>query len=398
MVVARDQLINTRLFLDADVYVENRYGQFVFITVFVKERWYIWPFPFVRYIDPNFNTWWVTYDHSLKRLNYGLKGQHTNLTGRNDKLTLWLITGYSKQVALKYERPFFDKKLKNGFSFLVNYSNQRELNYGTDSSKQEFFRPDSLFYLRKSIRAEANYIYRPGLHIRHIFMAGYGYENIADTVKALNKNYFLQGKTKESFPYFGYTFEYNNADYNAYPTNGILSSASILHKGFSKTMNLTQLQLVSSYTKPILPKTQIQLKEGAMINLPFKQPFYNKMMFGYGNGGIFMRGYEYYVMDGDYGAVLRATLQREIFNTTKSIKTSSTKRMDIPFSVYAKVYGDAGYVGNNAAGSSILNNRLLHSWGLGLDIVTTYDLILKIDYSFNQLGENGLFFHIRTDF
>lgn len=398
MVMAREQLINTRLFLDADVYVENRYGQFVFITVYVKERWYIWPIPFVKYIDPNFNTWWVTYNHSLKRLNYGLKAQHMNLTGRNDKLTLWLITGYSKQVAVKYERPFFDKKLKNGFSFLVNYSNQRELNFGTDSSKQEFFRPDSLFYLRKSLRAEAGYIYRPGLHVRHIFTAGYGYESISDTVKALNKNYFLDGKTKESFPYFSYTFEYNNADYNAYPTEGILSSATFLHRGFSKTMNLTQLQLVSTYTKPIFPKTQIQLKEGAMLNLPFKQPFYNKMMFGYGNGGIFMRGYEYYVMDGDYGAVLRATLQREIFNTSRTIKTSATKQLDIPFRFFAKIYGDAGYVGNGDAGNSILNNRLLYSWGLGLDIVTTYDLILKIDYSFNQLGDKGLFFHIRTDF
>ena len=35
----------------------------------------------------------------------------------------------------------------------------------------------------------------------------------------------------------------------------------------------------------------------------------------------------------------------------------------------------------------------------GADIVIVpYDLIFKFEYSFNQLGEQGLFFHVRTDF
>lgn len=396
IVTAKQQLINTSLFLSADVYVENRYGQFVFITVFVKERWYILPLPYVKYVDPNFNTWWVTYNHSLKRLNYGVKFLHNNLTGRNDKFTLWLITGFSQQFAIKYERPFFDKNLKSGYSLFFNYNNQRELNYATVLSKQQFFRPDSLFYLRKSIRAEADYIYRPALRVRHIFRAGFVSENIADTILSLNKNYFFNGKTKESFPYIGYTFEYSNADYNAYPTKGFLSSASILHRGATADMNLTQLQLISTYTKPILPRTQIQFKEGAIINLPFKQPFYNKAMFGY--GGIFMRGYEYYVVDGDAGAVGRATLQYEFYNTSRKLKTSAKKTLDVPFRFFAKLYGDAGYAYDNNATGSILNNRMLYSYGLGIDMVTAYDLVFKIDYSFNQLGGNGLFIHVRTDF
>ena len=36
--------------------------------------------------------------------------------------------------------------------------------------------------------------------------------------------------------------------------------------------------------------------------------------------------------------------------------------------------------------------------GAGIDIVTFYDLSFKFDYSFNQLGQNGLFLHIRNDF
>jgi len=35
---------------------------------------------------------------------------------------------------------------------------------------------------------------------------------------------------------------------------------------------------------------------------------------------------------------------------------------------------------------------------VGFDLVTFYDLVLRLDYSFNQLKQNGLFLHIRNDF
>lgn len=392
----RQQLVNTTLFTDVAVYVENSYGQFVFITVFVKERWYILPLPYFKFIDANFNTWWVTYNHTLKRTNYGIKFLHNNISGRNDKLTTWLITGYSKQVAVKYERPFFDKQLKQGYQFFIGYSNQGDINYANDKSKQQFLRPEDRSYLRKTLKIEGDYVYRPGLRVRHIVRAGYMYEQIADTVFALNPNYFGNGKTRASFPYIGYTFRYTNADYNFYPTRGLISETSILHKGVTKDMNLTQLTSINSYTIPVLPKTQIQFKEGGMLNLPFNQPFYNKGMFGY-YGNIFMRGYEYYVIDGDAGIAGRATLQQQLAGFTKKLGLGA-KKEDYSFRIYGKLFADAGYVYNQHPGSSILNNKMLHSWGLGIDFVAPYDVIFKFDYSFNQLGESGFFIHLNTDF
>ena len=212
----------------------------------------------------------------------------------------------------------------------------------------------------------------------------------------LIKNYFLNGKTKESFPYVSYTLHYTNADYNFYPTKGFLGDATILHRGITPDMNLTQLQIISTYTFPVLPKTQIQLKEGAVINVPFKQPFYNKALFGYYQY-IFMHGYEYYVVDGDAGVIGRATLQHEIFDFNMPMAAGNKKQV-IPFKFFAKVYGDAGYAYDDHPYNSILNNKLLHSWGLGIDMVTAYDLVFKFEYSFNQLGESGLFLHVATDF
>ena len=101
-------------------------------------------------------------------------------------------------------------------------------------------------------------------------------------------------------------------------------------------MNLTQLTSINSYTLPVFPKTQIQFKEGGVLNLPFNQPFYNKSLFGY-YGCIFMRGYEYYVIDGDAGIMGRATLQHEIFNITTNVHTGTKKQVSYPFQFFRKI-------------------------------------------------------------
>ena len=73
-----------------------------------------------------------------------------------------------------------------------------------------------------------------------------------------------------------------------------------------------------------MPKTQIQFKEGAILSLPFNQPFYNKKMFGY--GGIFMHGYEYYVIDGVAGIIGRTTVQHQLlqFNLNLTARKTSS--------------------------------------------------------------------------
>jgi hypothetical protein len=264
-------------------------------------------------------------------------------------------------------------------------------------ASNSFSGPDSLFFVRKSIKAEADYVYRPGLRVKHIFRLGYVYEKIADTIVALNHNYFSNGEKTASFPFVGYTFRYTNADYNLYPTKGFLSETTILHRGVTKDMNLTQLTAINSYTVPVLPKTQLQFKEGAVLNLPFDQPFYNSSLFGY-YGNIFMRGYEYYVIDGDAGIIGRATVQHELLNFTVRPGLDNKRLVSYPIRIFGKLYTDAGYAYEKDPGNSLLNNKLLHSWGLGVDLVMPYDVIFKVEYSFNQLGGNGLFLHVATDF
>ena len=70
----------------------------------------------------------------------------------------------------------------------------------------------------------------------------------------------------------------------------------------------------------------------------------------------------------------------------------------IPFKIYAKTFADMGYSYSTQQFSSQLNNTFLGSAGIGLDIITFYDLQIRIEYSINQLGQNRLFLHNEKGF
>ena len=70
----------------------------------------------------------------------------------------------------------------------------------------------------------------------------------------------------------------------------------------------------------------------------------------------------------------------------------------IPFNFYGKIYGNTGYVYNPQPGENYLTNRMLYSTGIGIDVLTLYDFTLKLEWSFNQLGQNGLFLHRKSIF
>jgi hypothetical protein len=40
----------------------------------------------------------------------------------------------------------------------------------------------------------------------------------------------------------------------------------------------------------------------------------------------------------------------------------------------------------------------LHAAGIGIDLLTLYDITFRFEYSFNQLGQNGLFLHRNISF
>ena len=132
------------------------------------------------------------------------------------------------------------------------------------------------------------------------------------------------------------------------------------------------------------------------IKLPFEQAYINQRGLGYGEN--YLRGLEYYVIDGIATALVKSTIKKKIISFYVPFPFFPKLLNKIPFTIFAKTYADLGYAYTKDIYSTNLSNRLLYSGGFGIDILTLYDINLRFEYSFNQLKENGLFLHNQSGF
>jgi outer membrane protein assembly factor BamA len=393
---ARKQLLNTALFHEVVVALKSFEGNNVDIMVAVKERWYLFPIPYIKFVDRNFNQWLVEQNAKLNRVNYGLKLLYNNVSGRNDKLNLYLINGYTKQISLSYDRPYIDNKMKWGINTGLAIGRNREVNYNTINDKQVFFK-DTNNFVRSFFRVFGEATYRPAIKTRHRFGISYTVETITDTIVALNPSYFTNGRDKISFPEFYYLLNYIDVDYNPYPLKGYIAELYVAKRGLNNIINMWLLSAKASGSWEIAKKTYFGARLAGAIKVPFCQPYFNQRFLGYSD--FFMQGYEYYVVDGVAGGYAKAILSREILNLGFHVKRKKDViPYRVPFRAYAKTFVNAGYAYHPDPGTNILNNRMLYSAGVGIDIITHYDFTLKFEWSFNLLGENGLYLHRKSYF
>lgn len=392
---ARKQLMNTGLFTDVTVSLKNLSGFDVYVSVTVQEKWYIWPQPFLKTVDKNFHEWWAG-ERSMDRINYGLRLTHNNFTGRNDKLKVNLMNGYTKQVSVQYYGLYLDNKLKWAINGGFAVGKNREVTYNTENNKPLPVKNGDQF-LRSYNSWFAEISYRPAIKTRHTFGIGFNYEDFADTIYKLNP-YFASGHNIVRYPQLSYKLSYYDVDFIPYPTKGFMGEVLLQKKGLGGgPVNLWQLTAKGSRTWPTGRQYFVNLRAVGMIKLPFEQPYLTRQFIGYDDQ--YLQGYEYYIIDGMAGGYTKATLSKSILNTHISLSSKKMKRLnDVPFRVYAKAFMNAGYVYSRYPGQNLLTNQFLYSGGIGLDIVTFTDFVVKIEWSFNRLGENGLYLHQRNNF
>ncbi len=390
--VARQQLMNTALFNEVIVALKSFRGYIVDIQIEVKERWYVFPIPYVKVVDRNFEEF-IKQGVGIDRLNYGFKFLYNNFTGRNDKLKIWLITGYTKQIQFLYEQPYADKTLRHGYKIGFSFNTNNEINFVTLNNSQQF--SDTLG-ITKQWYGHVDYTYRPGLRTFHAVRLGFVKQEVDSQVLVINPKYFFNNKNSLFYPELSYSLSYVKIDYIPYPLKGWMAEATFLKRGINKDMNLWQLGGKITMSHPFSKKIWYAWQAQGVLRVPFDQPFINQRMFGYGD--FYLRGLEKYVVDGVGALLIRQTLRRELFQFKVATHLKSSSHSTIPFRIYAKTFADVGYSHNPFNAENSLTNRMLYTTGVGVDVVSFYDFVLRIDYSFNQLGQNGLFLHIKSDF
>ncbi len=393
---SRELLINTGLFNQVSVAWENTAPGRVRLLVDVREMWYVFPVPVLDLADRNFNIWWVEHRRSLDRITYGLDFTHQNFSGRNDKLSLGFKLGYSQKFEISYRRPYLNASKTLGINAKFQLQRNRELNYRTFENKQSFYRRESDDFVYEQLRIYSIFTYRSKWRSFHDFAFFYNRDLVDDIViRQLNPDFFPT--TLPLYRYFSLSYAYrlDHRDIRSYPMRGFLLTAELKKDGLGIYGDRDALTLRPRYEQyfTLHPKWSIAgMLSGKYSFIRKPQPYNDNRAIGFRED--FMRGYEYYLVDGLDMFLWKTSLRREIIQRNwylgKWMPLQSLRTM--PMKCYLSLNQDLGYVNDPFSGiNNDFSGRLLWGRGLGLDMVFFYDKVFRIEYSFNHLMENGLF-------
>lgn len=390
----RKRLKNMSLFTDVNLYLDKLDDSTLIWDIAVKEQWYLMPEVAFQLADRNFNVWWTEHNHDIRRANLRLTLKNRNFRGNMENLSATVQVGYTQKFALDYFKPYVDRNQKHGVGASFLLARNEETFFKTDSNKLEFVKVPRNYIIRQ-FEGALSYVYRPGYTTRHLFELRYKDWIVNDTIVKLNSDYLQNASNELKMLQFLYRLEINRVDNWNYPMEGSkLIGYGVVRQGFEGMRFQAYLQTESGYFKKISKRWYTSNILRGKVSFPENQPYILRNAMG--TESEYVRGYEYYVIDGAQYGLLRNNVKYEALNI--SIRNLPLKYLPvIPVRLYPKIFFDAGYVRNKFAGNSFLNNRWLTGYGAGLDIVSAYDFKLRIEYTWNHLGEKGLFLHISSE-
>lgn len=392
---SRKNLLNTSLFNFAKVDLAIGNPDEAFLIIHLQERWYTFPLPIFEIDDNNFNTWWEEKDFS--RLNYGFTLIRHNFRGRKEKLSATAQFGFTERLKLSYDIPYINRNQKAGLNIDFSYNRRDQITYLSFDNQRLQYKSDKGDAVR-NYAAGLTYQYRPKIFNTHRLGFEYDFNEVKDTVRELNPNYL--GSNQKEHQYFSlyYSFTHDRRDSKNYPLSGSYFSASVKKYGLGileSPVDLTNFQL---QIKKFTPLSERFFAAGSFRGVwasNDNQPYLLQNGLGYSQS-FTLRSYEYYVIDGQNIGLAKAQFKYQLVKPNHAqLNLLPWERFNrFHYAVYLGIFSDFAYVEDlTGYPQNKLANEIQFGYGLGLDFVTYYDMVLRTEFSFNKFGENGLFLH-----
>jgi outer membrane protein assembly factor BamA len=394
------RLLNTQLFLSVDASVIELSKTRVDVIYRLSERWYFFPVPIFNLADRNFTEWWVNQNADFSRVEWGLKLRHFNFRGRREILNMTAQFGYTKLFRLAYAFPYIDKKQKLGISFYGDYATNKNIAFKTTNHRQQFMDADE--WIRDRWRAGISLGYRPNFYSTHAFALHYSGVTVKDTVLLESPHYFLNGENDQQYLALAYNFRWDFRDVIAYPLSGALFNLQVMQKGLGIFDDISVFSINAKYSRyfDLGKKFYFGTSFTGNVSTPAKQPYYNYQSIG--TKLDFMRGFERNIIEGQHYFLNKNTLKRQLFSVEADISNVvKWKEFNkIPLAAYLTFNFDQGYAHNYPGNSenTILSDRYIFGGGIGLDIITFYDFVMRWEYSANIEGDRALYFNLFAPF
>jgi outer membrane protein assembly factor BamA len=397
---SRLNLLNTSLFnfvtIDTILSLDTADLVTMDVQISVLERWYLWPVPILQITDRNFNSWLQT--HDFTRINYGIDLKWYNFTGRMDEVDVIFQFGKNHQLSLAYQNPYIDKKKHIGIGFDAGYKNNRESGYVTQDDKLLFA------FVSEGLSTEkyfsVNSTFRKNIFTTHQVIAGYRALSFSDSLLKLNSDYSYSDVDQPRFLYLYYKLKMDHRDIKYYPLTGWYADLELNKSGlgfaFEKPVDIAWAKTTTRYYARLAKRWYSGISFIGKVSSAAWQPYF--LIQGLGYGRDYVRGYEYNVIDGKHFGIVRSNVKFALVpEQTYNIGFIPTPKFGlIHYALYLTAFADAGYVWQPQWVGQF-NNELprtfLASAGLGADLVTYYDKVVRIEYAINKSGKSGIFIH-----
>tara|TARA_B100000929_G_scaffold90801_1_gene71241 strand:- start:503 stop:1921 length:1419 start_codon:yes stop_codon:yes gene_type:complete len=387
------KVINTDLFYEVEFKIEIIKENHVIIIINVLESIYWVPIIIFELSDRNFNDWWENFNHDFNRINYGLGFAHYNISGRADEFEVLLRLGFIKQFQTSYYIPYITKKQKGGLYIGFDYIDYNHLEYNSINYIPVFYKSKNS--LLKELSTSIEYSHRESFYNYHYFELEYNNIILNDTLSLINDNYFYGNRIKNSFN-INYEFDRDFRDIKNYPLNGFRLNIQIEKTGIGIFNDINKWKASIYYSKYFEFKKQFYYSFTLLSYFSSKnQPYYL-----YENTDQ-LRGYEKYLIHGHSNLIYKNTFKKRIVSKNFNIeKIKFRKFKNIPINIYLKMFFDSGYVWkySNKNQNINLNNKYLHSFGIGLDFVTIKNLYITTELSRNSNKELNFSINLGANF
>jgi len=374
---------------NSDVYVE------------IKEALFLYPIPIAELADRNFNVWVKEQKASLSRLNLGTYTYWLNATGRAELMKFTVLFGYTNKFEFNFLQPAINTKRTIGLNLNLHYSSSKELGYDTKENKLVFKKLNESAIIKQRYSLGINF--RPKVYDIHSLVFTYQKNNINDSISNYyNVDYF--GK-RSHLNYFSLKYQYDldKRNLKVFATKGFKISTFIQKDGIFKSDDIQRFILGITAEKyiPLNPKWNIDGKLKTQFAYYFDDniPYYSNKALGYEKD--YIRGYEYYVMDGQQYIWakfnLKYLLLDKIIHWGKIMPIQKLQNMPIQF--FPSINFDVGYVDNILkTNTNSLQNSLLYSYGIGWNTLLYGNKLIQLEFTMNHLKEKGVFLHYDIGF
>ena len=396
---SRENVMNTSLFnfVDFEWSFDEDVDNSRSLIIAVVERWYLWPIPYLAYADRNLRAWYEADDAT--RLSYGFDLVYRNVWGLKHQLDLTVIGGYNQNYGLSYDVPYLTRRQRLGMKVSTGYKRDREVAYITLNDKISYFDGGNK-YAHESFYAYVMPYYRFGYRNRLYLQLQYDDRTFNDSLPSLNADFANKEGTR--FQYFTLTTIFKNDyrdNYN-YPLEGHYLELELTKIGlglFDDAPDVFYGKITADWYTPVYGRFYWASNITTKVADRKTAPYFLSQGFGYKND--YVRAFDLYVIDALNYAICKNNVKFEILKpVTKHIPFIKNDRFGkVHMALYANVFFDFAYTWNVVIPdgmSTKIANEWIYGTGFGIDFVTYYDKVLRLEYGYNGLGESGFFVHL----